>query len=210
MRIGVLGTGAVGRPLAGRLAELGHDVVVGTRHVAQTLSKGESWDGFRLVTQAEAGAHGEVIINATNGGGSVQALTNAGPAAGTVIIDVSNALDFSHGFPPGLFTDSFDSLGERIQLAVPHAHVVKTLNTVTNQVMIHPESVNGGDHTMFVCGNDADAKTVARGLLTEMGWRDVLDLGDITNSRGMEMYVTLWARLYGAIGTADFNVKLVR
>jgi predicted dinucleotide-binding enzyme len=210
MKIGVLGTGAVGRALAGRLTEVGHDVVVGTRDVDQTLAKGEDWSGFRLVNQAEAGAHGAVIVNATNGAGSIEALANAGAEDGQVIIDVSNGLDFSRGFPPGLFTDSFDSLGERIQRAFPQARVVKTLNTVTNQVMIHPQRVAGGDHTMFVCGNDADAKTVASGLLTDFGWRDVVDLGDITNARGMEMYVVLWARLYGATGTPDFNVKVVR
>jgi 8-hydroxy-5-deazaflavin:NADPH oxidoreductase len=162
------------------------------------------------VTQAEAGAHGEVVINASHGEASIEALRNAGAGEGTVIVDVSNPLDFSHGFPPGLFVDTFDSLGERIQHAFPAARVVKTLNTVTNQVMIHPERVAGGDHTMFLCGNDADAKAVATGLLTELGWRDVLDLGDITNARGMELYVVLWVRLYGALGSGDFNVKLVR
>jgi predicted dinucleotide-binding enzyme len=210
MKLGILGTGAVGRALAGRLAELGHDVVVGTRDVAQTLAKGEDWSGYRLVTQAEAGAHGEVIVNASHGEGSIEALTNAGAGAGKIVIDVSNALDFSQGFPPGLFVGTFDSLGERIQRAFPEARVVKTLNTVANQVMIYPERVGGGDHTMFVCGNDAEAKTVASGLLTEFGWRDVLDLGDITNARGMEMYVVLWVRLYGVTGTPGFNVKLVR
>lgn len=210
MRIGVLGTGAVGRALAGRLAELGHDIVVGTRDVQATLDKGSAdWSGYRLVTQAEAGAHGDVIINGTNGAGSVEALTNAG-ADGKIIIDVSNALDFSQGFPPGLFTDTFDSLGERIQRAFPAARVVKTLNTVTNQVMIHPERLGDGDHTMFLCGNDSGAKSVASGLLAELGWRDVIDLGDLTNARGMEMYVVLWVRLYGAVGTPDFNVKVVR
>jgi predicted dinucleotide-binding enzyme len=209
MRIAVLGTGAVGRALAGRFAELGHDVVVGTRDVAQTLAKGESWDGFRLVTQPEAGAHGEVVVNATHGEASVEALTNAGDLDGKVIIDVSNPLDFSRGFPPGLFTGAFDSLGEQIQRALPGARVVKTLNTVTNQVMIHPDRVAGGDHTMFVSGDDADAKTVVIGLLRELGWRDVRDLGDLTNARGMEMYVVLWVRLYGALGTGDFNVKVV-
>jgi 8-hydroxy-5-deazaflavin:NADPH oxidoreductase len=210
MKIGVLGTGAVGRAIAGRLTELGHDVVVGTRNVEQTQAKGEDWSGLRLVTQPEAGAHGEVIVNATHGEGSVEAIGNAGGADGRVLIDISNALDFSRGFPPGLFVDTFDSLGERIQRAFPSARVVKTLNTVTNQVMIHPGRVAGGDHTMFVCGNDGEAKTVVSGLLAEFGWRDVLDLGDITNARGMEMYVVLWVRLYGATGTGDFNVKVVR
>jgi len=82
-------------------------------------------------------------------------------------------------------------------------------NTVTNQVMIHPDRVAGGDHTMFVCGNDLEAKAVAIGLLEQMGWRDIRDLGDLTNARGMEEYVVLWVRLYGALGTGDFNVKVV-
>jgi predicted dinucleotide-binding enzyme len=213
MRIAVLGTGAVGRALAGRLAELGHDVVVGTRDVAQTLDKGSKdgtdWSDFRLVTQADAGSHADVIVNATHGGASVEALTNAGPLDGKVIVDVANPLDFSRGFPPGLTTTAFDSLGEQIQRAFPGARVVKTLNTVTNQVMIHPDRVAGGDHTMFVCGNDLEAKAVAIGLLEQMGWRDIRDLGDLTNARGMEEYVVLWVRLYGALGTGDFNVKVV-
>lgn len=216
MRIGVLGTGEVGRALAGRFAEVGHDVMIGTRDVRATLAKGDAWygehPGVRLGTQAEVAAHGEIVVNANAGHGSLPALNNAGEAnlTGKVLVDVSNSLDFSQGFPPSLFVPNTDSLGEQIQRAFPTARVVKTLNTVGNQVMIHPERVGDGDHTIFVSGNDADAKTVVSGLLREFGWADIVDLGDITTARGPEMYVVLWVRLYGAVGHGNLNVKLVR
>jgi 8-hydroxy-5-deazaflavin:NADPH oxidoreductase len=201
MRIAVLGTGMVGQAIAGKLRELDHDVRVGSR------TAGES-----KVTFADAAAHGEVVFNCTAGAASLDALAAAGEEnlAGKLLIDVANPLDFSGG-GPALFTDSTDSLGERIQRAFPSARVVKTLNTVTAAVMVDPASVPG-DHVVFVCGDDAGAKDEARGLLGEFGWpaERVIDLGDITAARGTEAYLMLWLRLMGATGGPVFNIAVNR
>lgn len=216
MKIGILGTGEVGLALAGRFAELGHDVMIGTRDVEATRERKADWYSSHSViglgTQAQAAAHGDVVVNATSGGASLAALTLAGAQnlAGKVLIDVSNPLDFSQGFPPTLLVKDTDSLAEQIQREFPSARVVKTLNTVSNPVMIHPERIGGGDHTMFVAGNDEQAKADVTGLLRELGWQDIIDLGDITGARGMEMYLPLWVRLYGVLGNGIVNVKLVR
>jgi predicted dinucleotide-binding enzyme len=201
MRIGVLGTGTVGRTIAGKLAELGHDVRVGSRS-----------EGDGAVVFADAAAHGEVVFNCTSGAAGLDALALAGEEnlAGKLLIDVTNPLDFSSG-GPALFTDTTDSLGERIQRAFPAARVVKSLNTVTASVMVDPGSVPG-DHVIFVCGDDAAAKDEARALLGEIGWpaERVVDLGDITAARAAEGYVMLWVRLMGALGSPIFNITLVR
>src|SRR3954470_8553158 len=192
MRVAVLGTGTVGRTIAGRLGECGHDVRVGSRTA-----------GDDKVTFAEAAAHGEVIFNCTNGAGSVEAVTAGGEehVAGKLVIDVSNPLDFSSG-GPALFTDTTDSVAERIQSACPSARVVKSLNTVTAAVMVDPARVPG-DHVIFVAGDDAGAKDEARALLGELGWpaERVVDLGDITAARAAEGYVMLWVRMMQALGT---------
>ncbi|WP_245721969.1 NADPH-dependent F420 reductase [Nocardia crassostreae] len=127
-----------------------------------------------------------------------------------MLIDISNPLDFSHGFPPRLAVCNDDSIGEQIQRAFPDALVVKTLNTVTADVMAHPAKVGDGDHTVFVSGNDPGAKSTVTQLLRDFGWRDIVDVGDITTARGVEMLLPMWVRLMGAIGTQQFNYKLVR
>jgi predicted dinucleotide-binding enzyme len=199
MRIGVLGTGMVGRAISGKLAELGHDVRVGSRT-----------EGDGAVRFAAAAAHGELVFNCTNGAGSLDALTAAGEdnLAGKVMVDVSNPLDFSGG-GPALFTDTTDSLAERIQAAFPATRVVKTLHTVNCNVMVDPALVPG-DHVVFVCGNDAAAKEQTTGLLGEFGWppERVLDLGDLTAARGTEAYVMLWVRLRNVIGGPNFNISI--
>ncbi|MEC3954817.1 NAD(P)-binding domain-containing protein [Nocardia sp. CDC153] len=212
MKIGILGTGSVGRTLSARLVELGHDVVIGTRDVAATEARAEEPFPAPLATAAAAAADAELIINATSGQVSVAALTGAGAEnlAGKVVIDISNPLDFSQGFPPFLSVCNTDSVGEQVQRAFPEARVVKTLNTVTAAVMARPENVAGGDHTLFLSGNDADAKATVAELLREFGWRDIVDLGDITTARGTEMMLPLWVRLMNALGTTEFNYKLVR
>jgi 8-hydroxy-5-deazaflavin:NADPH oxidoreductase len=200
MRIAVLGAGTVGQRLAAKLRALGHDVRVGTR----TPREGAT-------SYAEAAAGAELILNATNGDASLEALDAAGAEnlAGKVLIDVSNPLDFSRGRPPGLSVSNFDSLGEQIQRAHPEAKVVKTLNTVNNEVMVEPSLVPG-NHALFVCGNDAEAKAVVVELLASFGWpaECVLDLGDITSARGTEMYLPLWLRLVGALGTPHLNISI--
>jgi len=227
MKIAVLGTGMVGRALSSRLAGLGHDVVIGTRDVAATLSIAEpdrmgnmpfaQWQAdhqdVRLLSFADAGAHGEVVVNATGGGVSLAALEAAGAdnLAGKVLIDVANTLDFSQGRPPTLSIVNTDSLGERIQRAFPDARVVKTLNTMNASIMVNPSRVPG-DHDVFVAGEDADAKETVKGLLREFGWKDdnIVDLGGIRSARGTEMYLPLWLSLWGVIGTSDYNIKVVR
>ncbi len=203
LRVGVLGTGTVGQTLADRLSELGHDVRIGSRTASSDVVR----------TFAEAAAHGEVVVNATGGLVSVDALTLAGAEhlAGKPLLDLSNALDHSVGFPPKVLATDSESLGERIQAAFPEALVVKTLNTMTNAIMVRPRTLPG-PHTNFLAGNDAEAKGVVRGLLLEFGWTDeeLIDLGDLTASRGMELYLPLWLRMLGAVGNPLFNVHVVR
>jgi predicted dinucleotide-binding enzyme len=216
MRIGVLGTGVVGQTIGTKLVELGHDVTMGSRHAGN--EKAIAWAdaaGARAGagTMADAAAFGEMVINATSGGGSLEALTAAGAAnlAGKVVIDVSNSLDHSAGFPPTLLIANTDSVAEQLQREFPDALVVKTLNTVTAAVMVDPDLVPGG-HTVFLSGNDDNAKRTVTSLLQSFGWGadDILDLGDITTARGAEMYVALWLRLYRAVGTPHFNLRVVR
>lgn len=198
MRIGVLGTGMVGRAISGKLAELGHDVQVGSRTA-----------GDGTVEFADAAAHGELVFNCTNGAASLDALAAAGEPnlAGKPLIDVANALDGSGG----LFVDNRDSLGERIQAAFPDALVVKALNTINCNVMVDPASVPG-DHVVFVCGNDDEAKARTSELLGEFGWpaERVIDLGDITAARAAEHYLMLWLRLWKAVGGPQFNIAVHR
>jgi 8-hydroxy-5-deazaflavin:NADPH oxidoreductase len=227
MYIGILGTGVVGQTLSAKLVELGHEIVVGTRDVGNTLANTQPnahgqpsygvWQrehpAVRLGLFADAARHGEVVINATNGAGSLAALRLAGEPnlKNKILIDVSNPLDGSQGMPPILSICNTDSLGEQIQRAFPAARVVKTLNTVSAPVMINPGQVAGGDHTLFISGNEAAAKAqVAAWLKNWFGWRDVVDLGDITSARGAEMYLPLWLRLWSALGTGMLNVKIVR
>jgi len=227
MNLGILGTGVVAKTLANKLSSLGHNVMLGTRDPAASRARtapdafgGPPLSAFltenptvALGTFADAAAHGEIVINATSGVGSLDALALAGAEklAGKVLLDISNPLDFSRGFPPTLSVCNGDSLGEQIQRAFPAARVVKTLNTVNAYLMVAPGLLAGGDHTMFVCGDDAEAKaTVVRFLGEQFGWRDVIDLGGIAMSRGTEMYLPLWVRLYGALQNPMFSVKVVR
>jgi predicted dinucleotide-binding enzyme len=221
MRISVLGTGIAGRTLAGALAAAGHDVVVGTRDVAETGARPDvaEWVGDHgdvpLVPLADAGAHAEVLVNATNGYGTLAALRGAADGAaglaGVVVADVSNPLDFSGGFPPTLSVANTDSLGEQLQAAFPDARVVKTLNTVNAQVMVRPGALRG-DHQVFVAGEDAVAKAVVAGLLGDLGWPSdaVVDLGGIRAARATEMYLPLWLALMGEVGSPLFNIGIVR
>jgi predicted dinucleotide-binding enzyme len=164
-------------------------------------------------TFAEAASYGEVVVNATGGIVSIEALTMAGAEnlAGKPLLDLSNALDHSGGFPPLVDADQRHSSAERIQAAFPQARVVKWLNTMNNSLMVQPRQLPGA-HTTFLAGDDADAKAVARGLLREMGWVDeeILDLGDLTGARALEMYLVLWLRMAVALGDSTFNIHVVR
>jgi hypothetical protein len=221
-----MGTGPVGQTLAGKLAELGHEVTVGTRAPDETLARTEpdymgnppfrAWHDVHpavgLRTAVDAAREAELIVNASNGVGSVAMLEAAGAEnlAGKVLVDVSNPLDFSQGMPPSLFVSNTDSLGEQIQRAFPDAKVVKTLNTVNHEVMVDPSLVPG-EHDVFLGGEDADAKRQVGELLQGFGWPAgrIRDLGGISSARGMEMYLPLWLRLLGALGTGTFNIAVV-
>ena len=213
MRIAVIGTGIVGRTLAQGLTRVGHDVVVGTRDPAETGAR-EEWTGVAVPLQPleTVAAGADLVVNATNGQGSLSALGQVGSdhLAGTVLLDVANPLDFGAGFPPTLSVKDTDSLAEQIQRAFPEAKVVKSLNTVNASVMVDPASVGDGDTTVFVAGDDAGARATVRGVLEELGWRDVVELDGLQNARGLEMWLPLWVRLMGTLGTPQFNLKIVR
>lgn len=227
MKVGVIGTGMVGRTLAGKLAELNHEVMIGTRNVAATLGRKEP-DHFgnppfkvwkeehprvQLGTFVQAAVYGEIVVNATSGGASLAILQAIGAKHldGKILIDVANALDFSHGMPPSLLVVNTDSLGEQIQRSFPQVKVVKTLNTVNCLVMVNPSQVADGDHHVFVCGNDEQARARVTELLTRgFGWKHVIDLGDISAARGTEMLLPIWLQLMATLQTPMFNFKIVQ
>lgn len=225
MHIAVLGTGMVGQALAGGLTRLGHSVSVGTRDPETTLAR-TAPDGMgnppfaawladhgdvALTTYADAAAGAELVVLAGNGSAALDMLTAAGAAhlAGKVVLDISNPLDFSAGFPPTLFVKDTDSLGEQVQAAFPEARVVKSLNTLTAPLMVEP-GLLGAATTVFVSGDDAAAKASVTELLTGFGHTDVIDLGGIETARGTEMFLPLWLRTMGALGTGMFNISVVR
>jgi predicted dinucleotide-binding enzyme len=214
MKIGVLGTGVVGRTIATKLVDLGHAVTMGSRSADGEALQEWLNEGGRDAsggTFADAASSAELVFNCTAGGASLDALAAAGAGSlgGKTLVDVANPLDFSHGMPPVLSVCNDDSLGEQIQAAHPEARVVKALNTMNHLVMTDPGRVPG-DHDVFICGNDEGAKSEVTALLESFGWPagSILDLGDIGAARGTEMYLPLWLRLYGAFGTGDLNIKV--
>ena len=212
MKIAVLGTGVAGRTLALGFQRLGHEVVIGTRDPATTRAR-EDWTlDIALQPYDEVAVDADMVVNVTNGRGSLSALGMVGAEtlAGKVILDVANPLDFSSGFPPTLTVKDTDSLAEQIARAFPEARVVKALNTVTAAVMVDPSRVGDGSTTMFLAGDDASARSAVRELLGELGWQDVVEFEELSAARGMEMWLPFWVRLMGRLGTADFNLKIVR
>lgn len=215
MKYAVMGTGSVGQTIGSKLVELGHEVVMGSRSADNenaTAWAAKAGPRASVATFADAAAAAEQIFNCTRGDKSLEALKAAGEAnlAGKILIDVANPLDFSQGMPPTLSITGRDSLGEQIQAAFPDTKVVKTLNTMAGDVMVQPSLVPG-DHDVFLSGNDAEAKATVGNLLREgFGWTSILDLGDITTARGTESWLPLWLRLWGAMGTPHFNLKVVR
>jgi predicted dinucleotide-binding enzyme len=215
MKVGVLGTGMVGEAIAGRLASLGHEVVMGAREAANP--KARAWAqraGGRASSGSfvDAAAFGDVVFSCTLGSAVIEALRAARREnlRGKVLVDVSNPLEVRPGAPPTLFTAAAgDSLAERIQAEFPEARVVKALNMVNAEVMGHPERL-GGETDVFVAGNDGPAKKRVAEILREFGWKSILDLGDLSAARGMEAYLLLWLRLSAALGTAHLNIKVVR
>jgi predicted dinucleotide-binding enzyme len=216
MRVGVLGTGMVGRTIASKLVALGHEVCMGAREAGNEKARAwvdEAGVGASEGRFADAAAFGELVVNCTAGMHSLEALEQAGSdnLARKVVVDVANTLDFSGGMPPTLAVANTDSLGEQIQRVFPNARVVKALNTMNCQVMVEPARVPG-EHDVFLCGDDTDAKAAVAGLLEEFGWSKerIVDLGGIRSARGMEMYLPLWLSLFGMVGTGDFNIAVVR
>jgi 8-hydroxy-5-deazaflavin:NADPH oxidoreductase len=226
VRFGILGTGVVGKTIAGRLTGLGHEVVIGTREPEETMSRTEpdaygnppfsAWQEehpeVRLGTFGQAAAHAEMVVNATAGAVSLEALEQAGEdnLNGKIVIDVANPLDFSKGMPPTLSVSNTDSLGEQIQRRFPEAKVVKTLHTMNAYLMVDPAQLAATDHTVFVSGDDAEAKARVSELLRSFGWTDIIDLGDISTARGTEMLLPIWVQLFGVLQKPIFNFKIVR
>jgi predicted dinucleotide-binding enzyme len=226
MKIAVLGTGKVGRVLAARLAGLGHDVVIGTRDPGRTMERAEpddlgtppyaQWQGRHpevgLVAFPDAGAHAEVVVNATRGAVSLEALRQVGAdnLAGKVLLDLALPLDFSEGMPPTLTVANTDSLGEQVQREFPEARVVKSLTSVYCEVMVDPGRIPG-EHSIFLAGNDEVAKKTVQGILDQFGWaaESVLDLGDITGARAVEMYSRLFFALAQKFGSFELNINVI-
>ena len=215
MRFAVLGTGRVGPTIASKLVALGHEVTMGSRDA--TNERAAAWVAqagalAAAGTFADAAAFGTIVINATEGTHALDAMQACGAdvLSGKVVIDVSNPLDFSAGFPPRLTHCGDDSIAEQIQRAFPDARVVKTLNTINCEVMVDPSLVPGGN--VFVSGDDPGAKLEVRALLQSFGWPDgdIVDIGEISSARGAEAYVLFWVRLMQAEGTARFNIRVVR
>jgi len=217
MKIAVLGTGIVGDTIGSKLIELGHPVMMGSRTSDNEKAKdfvskhnGNASSG----TYADAASFGEIIFNCTAGAGSIEALKMAGEENldGKIIVDLANPLEFSKGMPPTLVFANTNSLGEEIQKTFPKANVVKTLNTMWCGLMVNPAMINGGDHSVFISGNDAGAKEKVKEILKSFGWAEnnILDLGDITKARGTEMYLPLWLNIYGATKNGVFNIKIVK
>lgn len=211
MKIGVLGTGSAGQTLGGKFVQMGHDVMMGARSADNEKVTGFAQrTGGRAGTFADAAAFGELVFNCTRGESSLQTLSQlSAELAGKTLIDIANPLDFSHGFPPHLSVSNTDSLAEQIQRALPGTFVVKSLNTVNASVMIDPGRVPGR-HTVFVSGNDKRAKGRVSDFLRALGWQSIIDLGDITTARAAEQILPLWVRLYGVLGTEEFNIAVMK
>jgi len=218
MKIGILGTGVVGNTIGSALIANGHMVMMGSR--TNNNPKASEWvtkSGTKASqgTFSDAAAFGEIIFNCTKGEYTLEALKLAGHAnlSDKILIDISNSLDFSKGMPPTLSIVNDNSLGEEIQRLLPKTKVVKTLNTLTCNLMVNPKLVNGGDHDIFVCGNDPEARAIVTNFLSDnFGWEKnhIIDLGDITNSRGTEQLLPIWIRLMQHMGTAMFQFKIVK
>jgi predicted dinucleotide-binding enzyme len=217
MKIAVLGTGMVGSTIGSKFIQLGHQVMMGSR--VDGNEKALNWvkDSGANASQgtfSAAAGFGELIINCTAGMGSIEALKMAGEENlnGKILVDISNPLDFSKGMPPTLAVCNTTSLGEEIQKTFAGLRVVKTLNTMWCGLMVNPQMICGGDHAVFLAGNDNTAKAaVKKNVLMAFGWneKNIIDLGDVTKCRGLEMYLPLWLSIYGATKNGAFNIQLV-
>jgi predicted dinucleotide-binding enzyme len=213
IRVGVLGSGEVGRCLAAGFSGRGHEVMIGSRDPAKAeLHEWLAGDGsgIQVGTFAETAAHGELLVLAVLGNAAEEAIADAGPDnfKGKVVIDAMNPLDFSGGFPPKLSVAGEDSLGERVQRALPDARVVKAFNTIGNPYFVDP-SFSDGQPTMLIAGNDQSAKDTVRDVLTDFGWSSTVDIGGIEGSRELEAICIVWVKIGGARGAWDHGFKLL-
>lgn len=216
MNIGILGTGMVGQTIGTKLIQLGHSVKMGSRSSGN--EKATAWVSGQPGNASEgtfkdAAAFGEIVFICTSGANTLDAVASAGAQnfKGKTVIDLSNPLDFSKGMPPFLIAElsNTNSLGEEIQKALPEAHVVKSLNTVNCQIMVNPGLLSE-DSLIFVCGNNNDSKKTVSDLLKTFGWKDIIDLGDITVSRTVEMLIPFWVKIMSHLNTPLFNFKIVK
>ena len=193
IRIGILGSGVVGRALGTGFINLGHEVRIGSRS-PEKLSDWVAASGDRasVGSFAEAAQFGDVLVVATLGVATEEAIRMAGVEnfEGKVVIDTTNPLDFSAGAPPRLSVGHTDSLGEQIQRLLPEARVVKAFNTVGSHLMVNPKFAEGKPD-MFLCGNDEDAKKVVSQVCEHFGW-GVIDIGTIEGSRHLEPMCMVW------------------
>lgn len=225
MKISILGTGVVGRAHASKLSSLGHEVVIATRDIEKTLKSNVAdqmgnppfidWHdenkAIKLVTFEIAAEFGDIIFNALKGEVALQILTELKEKlAGKILVDISNPLDFSKGLPPSLFICNTDSLGEQIQKALIQTKVVKTFNTTTASLQVHPGQLADGDHDIYLCGNDQAAKNTIKEIQISYGWKNIIDLGDITTARSTEMLLPIWIRLWTKFNNPTFNFKIVK
>ena len=227
MKIGILGTGMVGRVIAEALVNKGHEVMLGTRDKSKTSNSTEKgiygqdsfseWSSknpkINLGNFSECMIFGEILMNATSGLASMNALElGKAETVGTkTLIDIANKLDFSKGMPPvTLANDISPSLAEEIQTKYPNLNVVKSLSTMNALVMVNANLVSGGDSTVFLSGNSDKAKEDTKMILKEFGWTDIFDLGDIKTSRGVEMLLPFWINIWQKLGTTPFNYKIQR
>lgn len=217
MKIGVLGTGAVGNMIASKLVSLGYEVKMGSR--TANNQKAHDWvdlNGEKATagTFSEATEYGEIIFLCVSGASVFDVLDSAGKEnlKNKILIDITNPLDFSNGMPPSLSVCNTDSLGEQIQKKYPECFVIKSLNTMWCGIMVNPNLIQNGEHNVFISGNDENAKSQVILLLKEFGWKTeyIIDLGDITTARGTEMILPVWLRLWGKLGTSVFNFKIVK
>ena len=212
-RVGVLGTGEVGRRLAAGFLSRGHEVMIGSRDPEkpelQEWLAGEGV-GIEAGTFAETAAHGELLVLALFGTAAENVIAEAGPEkfSGKVMIDAMNPLDFAAGFPPKLAISGEDSLGERVQRAVPEAKVVKAFNIIGNAYFVDP-SFPEGQPTMLIAGDDEDAKRTVADVLNDFGWPDPIDIGGIEGARELEAICIAWVKIGGARGAWDHGFKLL-
>lgn len=214
MKIGILGSGDVGRSLGSGFAKKGYEVTIGTRDPkkAELRKWLQANDGHASVgTFAEAAARGDIVILATHGEATESVLDQVGskPFDGKIVIDATNPLDFSQGMPPGMFVGTTDSLGERVQRKLPKAKVVKCFNSVNHGMMTNPQ-MREGIPDMLICGNDKAAKRQVAKLLKEFGWGDPIDVGGIDGARWLEAWVALWVRVANELGSWNVALKILR